>query len=336
MSSPPALHLNGSRSTLILSHTEVKSPPIIKYHAMSAEASIPPPPLPGKDPPSQTSPNPTSPASISPSLLPPPNLPLSASRTRPYISTTSISSIPLQGSELPPPRPNFNPFFTLINDSSTQSTHHPSRIHYIFSDDDESEVLTAACVRSLHNQIEEDVEAMGGSGEGVRESGTSSSSSATFKKGSNRKDEAVKVKAAVKREERVIIVDINDTGDGIVSSSSLSASWQVVHTEIANAPTLNNDSTAETDGGDGERGLMLRIEGMGIGASGEEMGDSGMKGKGKGVGESGVMGEEEMQALLEGFDRKMAVLRKIVAAGEGWDEARREKGAGEGDQVEEV
>jgi hypothetical protein len=172
---------------------------------------------------------------------------------------------------------------------------------------------------------------MGCSGEEVRESGTSSSSSATFKKGSKRKDEVGKGKAAVKREERVIIVDINDTGDGIVSSSSLSSSWQVVNAEIANAPTLNNDSAAETGWEDGERGLMLRIEGVGIGASGEEMSDSGTKGKGKGVWESGVMGEEEMQALLEGFDRKMSVLRKIVAVGEGWDEARREKGGGEGE-----
>jgi hypothetical protein len=31
---------------------------------------------------------------------------------------------------------------------------------------------------------------------------------------------------------------------------------------------------------------------------------------------SGVMGDEEMQGLLDGFDRKMALLRRIVASGE--------------------
>jgi hypothetical protein len=179
-------------------------------------------------------------------------------------------------------------------------------------------------VRSLqHDAAEEELEASE-----VGEGGTSSSSSATFKKGDGRG----KRKAPVKREERVIVVDVNETGDGIISTSSLSSSWQVINAEIANAPTFNSENAGDTEGEDGERGLMLRIEGVGIGGEGEEMGDSG---KGKGVSES-VMGEEEMQTLLEGFDRKMGVLRKIVAAGEGWDEARREKGVGDEDIAKDV
>jgi hypothetical protein len=242
------------------------------------------------------------------------------------------------------PRPNFTSFFTLINDSTTQSTHHPSRIHYIFSDDDESELLTAACVRSLQNEdVEESPAAsreMGRSEQGMRGSETSSSSSATFKKsGDSRKEKGLRGKAPMKREERVIIVDINETGDGIVSTSSLSSSWQVINAEIANAPTFNNDNTGGDLGAEeGERALMLKIEGVGINASGieGELGDSGERKKGKGVAESSVMGEEEMQILLEGFDRKMGVLRKIVASGESWDEARKEKVIGDAHSGKEV
>lgn len=168
----------------------------------------------------------------------------------------------------------------------------------------------------------------------VRESGTSSSSSATFRKGGEKGGKGIKGKAP-KREERVVIVDINESGDGIVSTSSLSSSWQIINAEIANAPTFNNDSDGETGAEEGERGLMLKIEGVVV-ETGEEMGNSGEKRKGKGAGESSVMGEEEMQALLEGFDRKMGILRKIVAVGESWDLARKDKEVVEGDAGRDV
>lgn len=79
---------------------------------------------------------------------------------------------------------------------------------------------------------------------------------------------------------------------------------------------------------------MLRIEGVGIEISEEE---------GLGIGDkkggSGVLGEEEMQSLFEGFDRKMGVLRKIV--GEGWggitaDTRAEIAGGGAEEKVEEV
>ena len=169
----------------------------------------------------------------------------------------------------------------------------------------------------------------------VRESGTSSSSSATFRKGREKGQKGVKIKAP-KREERVVIVDVNDSGNGIVSTSSLSSSWQVINAEIANAPTLNNNSGGETGAEEHERGLMLKIKGVEIGEKREEMGDSWEKQKSKGVGESSFMGEEEMQALLEGFDRKMGVLRKIVEVGENWDLVRKNRELGEEDVGKQV
>lgn len=188
------------------------------------------------------------------------------------------------------------------------------------------------------------------------EDATSSSSSATFRRDGTRiRSERSKAKqkqreGAAKgrqkdkgREERVVIVDINESGDGVTGVSSLSPSWQVLSAEIGKAPTWDKDG-AESEGGRGELagGLMLRIEGVGLdcgepassgggaGAVGLGLAGGGSKGKGKekekerdgggggGDAQSGstsAVGEEEMQILMEGFDRKMGILRRIVQRG---------------------
>src|SRR4051812_7798248 len=109
----------------------------------------------------------------------------------------------------------------------------------------------------------------------------------------------------------MIIIDINNSGDGIISASSLSPHWQILSTTLSSAPTFSEQNEQAGDEEGGERGLMLRIEGLGI-DTGEEEGLGIVDKKGG----SAVLGEEEIQSLLEGFDRKMGVLRKIV--GEGW------------------
>lgn len=111
------------------------------------------------------------------------------------------------------------------------------------------------------------------------------------------------------------MVDVNESGDGIVNAASLSASWQVLNAAVSNAPTWDGAEQAPEE----ERGLMLRIEGVGSTGTLEEEG-LGIAGK------SALLGEEEIQALMEGFDRKMAVLRKIVSAGEGLIAEKGEKG----------
>jgi hypothetical protein len=104
----------------------------------------------------------------------------------------------------------------------------------------------------------------------------------------------------------VIVVDVNESGDSIVNASSLSSSWQVLNATVSNAPTWDGAEQASEE----ERGLMLRIAGVGSAGTPDEVG-LGIAGK------SALHGEEEVQALMEGFDRKMAVLRKIVSGGEG-------------------
>lgn len=52
-----------------------------------------------------------------------------------------------------PRHPQFQPFFTLVEDANTGEYHHPT-VHYIFSDDD-TDILTEAAVRSLEQEQQE-------------------------------------------------------------------------------------------------------------------------------------------------------------------------------------
>ncbi|KAH8747914.1 hypothetical protein F5882DRAFT_311672 [Hyaloscypha sp. PMI_1271] len=229
-------------------------------------------------------------------------------------------------------RPPFSPFFTLINDASKEGageTIHPRKIHYIFSDDDTSELLTSSLIHSLHptnsaSASQSQSQFVSASRE-LSSSKTSSSSSAGIK---HRKPAKEKAKAEMKeREERVVIVDINEDGTGVKSVSSLCSTWQVLNASISNAPTFDSTSSSDDPASQNmqERGLMLRIEGVGVQSL--VSGDVVEEGKKDG---GAVMGEEEMSILLDGFDRKMGVLRKIIES-----RTSREDLVGGGDGLEE-
>jgi hypothetical protein len=121
-----------------------------------------------------------------------------------------------------------------------------------------------------------------------------------------------------KREERVLIVDINESGDSVQKVSSLSPNWQVLSASIDNAPTWDGAASTNSEEEDGSRGLMLRIEGMGIpssmGEGSEGLGITAVGDKGKEKEGDGI-GEEGMDKLMEVFDQKMGLLRKIVGTG---------------------
>jgi hypothetical protein len=226
-------------------------------------------------------------------------------------------------------RPPFSPFFTLINDASKEGageTIHPRKIHYIFSDDDTSELLTSSLIHSLHptNSPSASQSQFVYASRELSSSKTSSSSSAGIK---NRKPAKEKAKAEMKeREERVVIVDIDEDGTGVKSVSSLSSTWQVLSASISNAPTFDSTSSSDDPASQNmqERGLMLRIEGVGVQSlvSGDVV-EERKEG-------SAVLGEEEMSLLLDGFDRKMGVLRKIIES-----RTSREELVGGGDGLEE-
>ena len=103
-----------------------------------------------------------------------------------------------------------------------------------------------------------------------------------------------------------MVVEMGPGGDTVLSAASMSESWQIVEASVENAPTWEGT-------GDEEGGLMLRIEGVGAHGEIEE-------GVGLGIADaerkkSGEGDDEEMQKLMESFDRKMAMLRRVVDAG---------------------
>jgi hypothetical protein len=261
----------------------------------------------------------------------------------------------------------FNPFFTLIQDVDIETTSgegsrgndkgttiHPRNVHYIFCDDDGNEVLESTLLRL--SQARTTLELQRGHEEEEEEESTqrsSSDSSATFRKTPSSKrqpPEEGDIDAGVKdeREERVIILDVNEDLSKVEKISSLSPNWQVLNASLEKAPSFDAEGTTPTSSNNEDRGIMLKISGVSISAlqsqsesaqvekmmqgSGSGSGSgSRMRGSRKGIGEGNGMGEEEMQALMEDFDRKMAVLRGIVGNGGGVAE---ERGGGEREEEE--
>ncbi|GAP85447.1 hypothetical protein SAMD00023353_1000590 [Rosellinia necatrix] len=203
-----------------------------------------------------------------------------------------------QHARTPPP---FAPVFTLINNASTGTTHHP-HVRYVFSDDD-PDVLTRSLAECEHTYADE-----------------SSSGSAPAN--------------------RAMILDLAPNDDGNYSvawASSLSPSWAVLNAELSQISPPSSDAGHNSDSGAGDAStnknsrpdrLMLRIEGIETSApsSSSEMRISdeasrhrptSASGSGSGQRERERAGEGDDQAnTLEEFERRMATLRKVVNAGE--------------------
>jgi len=135
------------------------------------------------------------------------------------------------------PPPSFSPLFTLITDSQTAETHHPS-VYYVFSDDAENErqghdVATIAALTALRNNNLAAEDTQNASAEEDSET-----------------------------EERFVILDLEPSADDdnmgvrVKSISSLSPVWAVTSTTLRHAPTLEED---QQDGS-----LMLKIDGIEI------------------------------------------------------------------------
>ena len=212
-------------------------------------------------------------------------------------STTESASQPQH-------RPAFNsPFFTLVEDATTSEHFHPT-VHYIFSDDDDRDLLTEACLRALSDDAEqaEDKETSSSPDDSRQQQGRDSSvskrsRSPTLLSPSSSPQETSK--------ERYLIVDVGPSGDTITSVRSMTADWQALVAEVTNAPTWEATEGPKTSQHNGA-GLMLRIEGTeGFSPShrGRDIG-----------GPDG--GERDMSELVALFERRMATLRKVVDAGE--------------------
>jgi hypothetical protein len=173
-------------------------------------------------------------------------------------------------------RPPFNPFFTLIHDTATSTTHHPRNVHYIFSDDDPS-LLTTACLSAL----------------------SPPSPTASYPDPS-----------------RILLLDLDDSGASVTQAHSLSSSWQIVSTSLTPAPTWDESPSEPHQSLNGGPGFMLKIAGTDGRQMGASQGMGVALGLGKGGGkEEGAVTEVEFQALIGEFEARMKVLRTVAEAG---------------------
>jgi hypothetical protein len=160
------------------------------------------------------------------------------------------------------PPPNFKPFFTLIEDTTSGEHYHPY-VHYVFADDDPA-IVTAASMRSLglddakympHEPQDENIQQQGR--EGASEDGDDPLIDSPLPP------------PIPGIKEHYLIVDLSADGRTIVDAQSLSPEWQITDRSIRTAPSFDETSP--------DQGYMLRIEGIEISG----------KNKGKGKGQAG-------------------------------------------------
>jgi hypothetical protein len=147
------------------------------------------------------------------------------------------------------PPPNFRPFFTLIEDTTTGEHYHPY-VHYIFADDDPA-IVTAASMRSLglddtkYMPQEPRVENDGQQGLGLNS-----------EEGEDLILDSPLPPPIPGVREHYLIVDLGADGRTIVDAQSLSHEWQITDKDVRTAPSFDETSP--------DQGYMLRIEGIEI------------------------------------------------------------------------
>ncbi|KAF1838568.1 hypothetical protein BDW02DRAFT_585836 [Decorospora gaudefroyi] len=195
------------------------------------------------------------------------------------------------------PPPNFRPFFTLIEDTTSGEHYHPY-VHYVFADDDPT-ILTAASMRGLGL---DDTEYLPHDAADGREKRPDQGSEDGSEQDSPVESPLPPPIPGVK--EHYLIVDVGPDGRIIVDAQSLSSEWQITETDIRTAPSFDEDSP--------DQGYMLRIEGVEIPRK--------SKGKGKSqAGQDKLNEAREQQAdifaaldgLVQGIERGLEVAGKI-------------------------
>ena len=182
-----------------------------------------------------------------------------------------------QSTTAPPAPPNFQPFFTLIEDTITKEHFHPT-VHYIFADDD-TDIITEAACRALETTTEEDE---------TRSQAITSYDGAAESRDLPQQQQGVK--------EHYLILDVQPTASEtgttyeVANVQSLSSDWQVLRTSIAAAPTIAEE---------GDEGLMLRIEGRGNSPT-----ESEKKGEAK----------ETMEEMIERFKKGLEEVKVVMEA----------------------
>lgn len=196
-----------------------------------------------------------------------------------------------------PPAP-FAPIYSLVTNQSTRTTHHP-HVHYIFSDDDPDLLSQALAQQQEANALESATETAPAS--------------------------------------RAVLLDLAADLDGgyrVAAASSLSPAWAVLDAQLSriSPPASDGGSASASASGHVRESprkpdrLMLRIEGIEAddgGAAGSE-GELRLSDRSAGAGASGSgsvqrdhKGEgEDYAQLVDEFEKRMSMLRKVVEASE--------------------
>jgi hypothetical protein len=174
------------------------------------------------------------------------------------------------------PPPNFNPFFTLIEDTSSGEHYHPY-VHYVFADDDPV-IVTAAAMRSLGL---DDIQYLP-QNTPEREQEGGQEEQEPDEEGLDNQVESPLPPPIPGVKERYLIVDVAADGHTIVDAQSLSSDWQITDATVRSAPSFDEASP--------EYGYMLRIEGVELPT----------KSKGKLKGEPGELKLKEARDKTQG------------------------------------
>jgi hypothetical protein len=160
------------------------------------------------------------------------------------------------------PPPNFKPFFTLIEDTTSGEHYHPY-VHYVFADDDPV-IITAASMRGLGLDDTRYLPQEAVEGEDRRSDHEEIEGD----------EHDLPVESPLPPpipgvQEHYLIVDLGADGRTITDAQSLSSEWQITKTDVRTAPSFDESSP--------DQGHMLRIQGVEIPR----------KSKGKGKGQAG-------------------------------------------------
>lgn len=295
---------------------------------------------------------PTASAPSPPPALPEASQPIDPQYAQPDQLDQQPEQIPEDAGQQPqqpqPPQPFFQPLFTLVTDTTSRATHHP-RIHYIFSDDD-PDILTEELAQ-YSQQHAKYSPAKGPSPSGSTSNKPTPQRHPDSAPTPGPNDRAIVLDLVPKQ---TINVEGGDNPASITPApaeyevawaSSLSADWAVISAKISPlADETAARSASDDDGGaQTQQRLMLRIEGVDIDgclpssstsraryssaaarrpslderdirmSSGSTGGDKNAQGGG-GVGAQQAT-QEDYDAIVDEFDKRMGMLRKVIDAG---------------------
>lgn len=154
----------------------------------------------------------------------------------PYPEPTSEQTL------LPPP--NFNPFFTIVEDAATGEHYHPF-VHYVFADDDPA-IITAAAMRSMGL---DDTKFL------PQPEGVDLQRRLGDEDGEDQEPlvESPLPPPVLGSKERYLLIDVAADGHTIEDAHSMSPDWQITNASVRAVPSFDEGA---------QKGHMLRIQGV--------------------------------------------------------------------------